>query len=66
MEKRISKKLGLDNKTDSGLLNRSSKVNKSKETSGGSPGDLKSMSIIEELRNEAVKSMTTVNDSDSQ
>ncbi len=45
----------------SGILNQSSK-HRSKDQISGGEGDLKSMSIIEELRNETVKSITSVHD----
>jgi len=45
--------------SDSSAQNQSSKQKSKDQTEG----DMKSMSIIEELRNESVKSMKTVTDS---
>ena len=51
--------------SESSAQNQSSKQ-KSKDQISGGEGDMKSMSIIEELRNESVKSMKTVTDSQEQ
>jgi hypothetical protein len=53
--------MGLQISESSGQ-NRSSK-HKSKDQTSGGEGDMKSMSIIEELRNESVKSMKSAPDS---